>query len=59
MAELSIGRPILGGQVHRAAKFGNPFDPHTVIGRTRAAQRAGRVGRVQTELETLRATEQS
>ena len=51
--------PYWDGKVHKPVKLGDPFDSRTVEGRKRAAQRATQVRRAKTELELLRAEEQS
>jgi hypothetical protein len=51
--------PYWDGKIHKAVKFGDPFDSRTVEGRKRAAQRAAQVRRAKTELELLRAEEQT
>ena len=47
------------GKVHKAVKFGDPFDPRTVEGRKRAAKRAAHGRRAKSELEALRIEERS
>ena len=42
------------GKVHKAVKFGDRFDPRTVEGRKRAAQRAAHARRAKAEIEALR-----
>lgn len=51
--------PYWDGEVHKAVKFGDPFDTRTVEGRKRAAQRAAHARRAKAEVEALRAEEQS
>jgi hypothetical protein len=47
------------GKVHKAVKFGDPFDTRTVEGRKRAAQRAAHARRAKAEVDALRAEEES
>jgi hypothetical protein len=51
--------PYWVGKVHKAVKFGDPFDPHTVEGRKRAAIRAAHARRAKVEIAALRAEERS
>lgn len=46
--------PYWDGEVHKAVKFGDPFDTRTVEGRKRAAQRAAHARRAKAEVEALR-----
>ena len=54
-----MANPYWDGKVYKTVKFGDQFDTRTVEGRKRAAQRAAHVRRARTELELLRAEEQS
>jgi hypothetical protein len=54
-----MANPYWDGKVHKAVKFGDPFDPRTVEGRKRAAQRAAQARRAKSEVEALRAEERS
>lgn len=54
-----VENPYWDGKVHKAVKFGDPFDRRSVEGRTRAARRAAIAGRAKAELEALRAEERS
>jgi hypothetical protein len=51
--------PYWDGKVHKAVKFGDPFDSRTVEGRKRAMRRAIQARRAKAEIETLRAEEQT
>jgi hypothetical protein len=51
--------PYWDGKVHKAVKFGDPFDSRTVEGRKRAAIRAAHARRAKAELEALRVEERS
>ena len=51
--------PYWDGKVHKAVKFGDPLDSRTVEGRKRAAIRAAHARRAKSELEALRAEEQT
>ena len=51
--------PYWDGKVHKAVKFGDPFDPRTVEGRKRTAIRAAHARSAKAEIEALRAEEQS
>jgi hypothetical protein len=51
--------PYWDGKIHKAVKFGDPFDSRTVGSVRRSAQRAAQVMRAKNELELLRAEEQS
>ena len=51
--------PYWDGKVHKAVKFGDPFDSRTVEGRKRAAIRAAHARRAKAELEALRVEEQT
>jgi hypothetical protein len=46
--------PYWDGKVHKAVKFGDSFDPHTVEGRKRAMRRAIQARRARAEVEALR-----
>jgi hypothetical protein len=51
--------PYWDGKIHKAVKFGDPFDLRSVGGMRGSAQQAAQVMRAKTELELLRAEEQS
>ena len=50
--------PYWDGKVHKAVKFGDPFDPRTVEGQQRAAQKVAGARRDKAELERIRAEEE-
>jgi hypothetical protein len=54
-----MANPYWDGKVHKAVKFGDPFDPRTVEGRKRAAQKTAHARRAKAEVEALRKEEQS
>lgn len=51
--------PYWDGKVHKAVKFGDPFDSRTVEGRKKAAMRAAKARRANAELEAVRSEERT
>jgi hypothetical protein len=51
--------PYWDGKVHKAVKFGDPFNSPTLEGKKKAALRAAHVQRAIAELEALRVEERS